>query len=274
MLSSASVFLLMFLAGLDPALARQENFCKPLLDWTPRYDKMENLTVCRTKLEKKCEEVTSRKMCLTVTEIKCKVELFPNCTMDWSMEEGLDFEMIMKVKPLKECNKTMIPEQHNKTLYECKNVTKQHCTTIWKENEAGEKVWAGNEDDCRDVTWEECKPVKVNVTIPAPGMNCTEYPQPYLDYEVKPVTLRADSMKCEVDKRTVCKPVKKQKCGRINYTQCLEVNTTHYSLHTTHYTLHTENYTLHTEHYTHNTTHSTNSYTCVLPVRVSKSLTI
>ena len=132
-----------------------------------------------------------------------------------------------------------------------------------------------------NMTWEECKPVKVNVTIPAPGMNCTEYPQPYLDYEVKPVTLRADSMKCEVDKRTVCKPVKKQKCGRINYTQCLEVNTTHYSLHTTHYslhttlyTLHTENYTLHTEHYTHNTKHSTNSYTCVLPVRVSKSLTI
>ena len=25
------------------------------------------------------------------------------------------------------------------------------------------QVWAGNEDDCRDVTWEECNPVEKKV---------------------------------------------------------------------------------------------------------------
>merc|ERR1712241_5729 len=113
-------------------------------------------------------------MCLTVTEINCKVELFPNCTMDWRMEEGLDFEMMMKNKTLKECEKKMIPEQHNKTIYECQNVTKQHCTTIWKVNDRGEKIWAGNENDCRNVTFEECKPAMMNYTIPAPNITCVD----------------------------------------------------------------------------------------------------
>ena len=149
MLSAASVLLLILLAGLHSVLARQENFCKPLQDWTARYDRMENLTVCQTKLDKKCEEVTSETMCLTVTEIRCEVELFPNCTTDWRMEDGLDFQMIMKNKTLKKCEKTMVPEQHNKKIYECHNVTKQHCTTIWKVNDRGEKVWVGNADDCR-----------------------------------------------------------------------------------------------------------------------------
>ena len=261
-------------------MAKTDNFCEDLEDWGPVYNRAVNVSVCKTVLEKNCTQFTDRQ-CMEVTEVECEVELFTNCSMDWEDYPGVDYTFNTKNATLRTCWKMLKNISHEKTLHRCENVTKQHCTTIWKENEAGEKVWAGNEDDCRDVTWEECKPVKVNVTIPAPGMNCTEYPQPYLDYEVKPVTLRADSMKCEVDKRTVCKPVNKQKCGRINYTQCLEVNTTHYSLHTTHYslhtthyTLHTENYTLHTEHYTHNTTHSTNSYTCVLPVRVSKSLTI
>ena len=230
-------------------MAKTDNFCEDLEDWGPVYNRAVNVSVCKTVLEKNCTQFTDRQ-CMEVTEVECEVELFTNCSMDWEDYPGVDYTFNTKNATLRTCWKMLKNISHEKTLHRCENVTKQHCTTIWKENEAGEKVWAGNEDDCRDVTWEECKPVKVNVTIPAPGMNCTEYPQPYLDYEVKPVTLRADSMKCEVDKRTVCKPVKKQKCGRINYTQCLEVNTTHYSLHTTHYSLHTTLYTLHTENYT------------------------
>ena len=77
----------------------------------------------------------------------------------------------------------MVIEYHNKTIYDCKNVTKRHCTTLWTANDAGEKVksdnsmnhpfllcdflqaWSGNEDDCKDVTWEECNPLEKKVTI-------------------------------------------------------------------------------------------------------------
>ena len=220
--SLAPVFLLLFLAGLDSTSARKENFCKPLLDWSPRYDRMVNTTVCRTKLEKKCEEVT-RKMCLTLTELDCKVELFPNCTMNWHLEDAVDFEMIMINKTLKECNKTMIPEQHSKTVYECKNVTKQHCTTIWNVNALGQKVWAGNADDCHNVTWEECNPVEKNVTMMVPWMRCKDVNHTYPGFINTSTTIMVDTMDCMVEKRAVCQPVQSRKCSTANFTKCSQV---------------------------------------------------
>ena len=162
---------------------------------------------------------------VSITEIdKCpKVELFTNCSMDWEEYEGVDYTFKSKNSTIKTCHKMIKDVLHEKTVHRCEMVTKKHCTTIWKENEAGEKVWAGQEDDCRDLTWEECKPVKVNVTIPSPDMDCVESHLPYMDYEVVPATLKADSLKCSVDKRSVCKPVEKDKCSRISYTQCEEV---------------------------------------------------
>ena len=46
----------------------------------------------------------------------------------------------MKTKPMKNCRKEMVIEHHNKTIYDCKNVTKLHCTTLWTVNDQGEKV--------------------------------------------------------------------------------------------------------------------------------------
>merc|ERR1712242_344083 len=43
-----------------------------------------------------------------------------------------------------------------KKLPECHNVTKQQCDSKWEVDATGQKVWAGNEN-CRDVTWEDCK---------------------------------------------------------------------------------------------------------------------
>jgi hypothetical protein len=38
----------------------------------------------------------------------------------------------------------MVIEYHNKTIYDCKNVTKRHCTTLWTANDAGEKMSSHN----------------------------------------------------------------------------------------------------------------------------------
>ena len=45
---------------------------------------------------------------------------------------------------LKNCTKEMVVEYHNKTVYECRNVTKRHCTTLWTINDIGEKIWTGD----------------------------------------------------------------------------------------------------------------------------------
>jgi len=200
-------------------LASQGNFCKPLLDYTEKYDKVQNVTVCRTKLEKNCKEV-KKKLCLNVTELKCKVELFPVCTMDWDWEDAVDFEMTMKNKTLQHCTKTMVPDVHEKTVYHCQNVTKQHCTTLWKVNAKGEKVWDGNEDDCRDVTWEECHPLKVNVTIPAPHMNCTDISYSYPGFANTTTRVMVDTLDCTVERKSVCSPAVKRECADISYSKC------------------------------------------------------
>ena len=70
-----------------------------------------------------------------------QLELITNCTMDWTMKESVDTAMRIETKALKNCTKEMVVEYHNKTIYDCQNVTKRHCTTLWTINEQGQKVW-------------------------------------------------------------------------------------------------------------------------------------
>ena len=69
-----------------------------------------------------------------------QLELITNCTMDWTMKESVDTAMRIETKALKNCTKEMVVEYHNKTIYDCQNVTKRHCTTLWTINEQGQKV--------------------------------------------------------------------------------------------------------------------------------------
>ena len=38
------------------------------------------------------------------------------------------------------------------------------------------QVWAGNEDDCREVTWEECNPLEKTVPMSVAKMICVDMP--------------------------------------------------------------------------------------------------
>ena len=60
--------------------------------------------------------------------------------MDWQMKESVESLMSVKTKDLKNCTKEMVVEYHDKTIYDCRNVTKRHCTTLWTINEKGQKV--------------------------------------------------------------------------------------------------------------------------------------
>jgi len=206
-----------------------ENFCRPLEDYGPRIDKMEERQVCQTNFVKNCEPVTVAD-CMQVTELRCEVNLFTNCTMDWTMKDQVESLMSVKEAPLKNCTKEMVIEYHNKTIYDCKNVTKRHCTTLWTVNEQGEKIWAGNEDDCRDVTWEECNPVEKQVPMAVAQMNCVDEPVSYFDYENTTTPKMADTMDCTVEMRPVCQPITQKKCAEITYTKCEEVPETECSV--------------------------------------------
>ena len=51
---------------------KQENFCRPLEDYGPRYDRMEERSVCQTSFQKSCQPV-SHSDCMNVTELQCDV---------------------------------------------------------------------------------------------------------------------------------------------------------------------------------------------------------
>ena len=82
------------------------------------------------------------------------------------------------------------------TVYECENVTKTHCTTLWELDENDNKVWAGNDGDCKDVTWEECTPVDKEVPVMVPTMNCEDYPVEFVDLVNSTTPLKTTKFDC------------------------------------------------------------------------------
>ena len=66
-----------------------DNFCRPLEDYGPRSDTMEERQVCQTSFEKDCQPITVSD-CMDVTELRCEVNLFTNCSMDWQMKDSVE----------------------------------------------------------------------------------------------------------------------------------------------------------------------------------------
>lgn len=150
--------------------------------------------------------------------------------MNSTMKEKNETVMSFKTKELKNCTKSMAAELHTQTVYDCANVTKQHCTTLWTTNSEGERLWAGTDDDCREVTWEECKPVEKEVPMVVAQMECVPVPVRYADYENTTTEAIADTIDCSVHKKPVCEPMTSKKCAETTYTRCEEVPDTVCSL--------------------------------------------
>ena len=152
-----------------------------------------------------------------------QVVMVPSCSTNYLKVPYTTTLPVLEQASLQHCTKDLVDEYHLKTVYECRNVTKTHCTTLWRLDDKGQKVWAGNEDDCRDVTWEECEPVVKEVPFPVPVMNCVEVPYPYV--ELVNVTLEAtvSVSDCTTTAVQACSAAKVNKCTKLTYQRCAEV---------------------------------------------------
>ena len=81
---------------------KHDNFCRPLEDYGPRSDTMEERQVCQTSFEKDCQPVTVSD-CMEVTELRCEVNLFTSCSMDWQMKESVESLMSVSI-PMAFCH--------------------------------------------------------------------------------------------------------------------------------------------------------------------------
>ena len=110
------------------------------------------------------------------------------------------------------------------------------------------KVWAGNED-CEDVTWQECKLVEQTVDFTLPKVECEDSGNaiPYMRFVDTNKTQMINKMVCEVSNKLLgmsrlylmkinllrsvsfqvkssqsCKPAVSTKCASIEYQECSE----------------------------------------------------
>ena len=110
------------------------------------------------------------------------------------------------------------------------------------------KVWAGNED-CEDVTWQECKLVERTVDFTVPKVDCLDDGNaiPYMRFVDTNKTQMLNKMTCEVSEKQwvfmpppywtlyiisivflkvksaqSCKPVTSTKCATVEYQECAE----------------------------------------------------
>ena len=191
-----------------------------------RYSEVQyNVTtaeVCTYRTRQTCtKKVASACVAIPVTE--CEVTGYADCTSEPFTGLYPDTTTVAKSFVPKECKQTgeqTLIEHHKKPV--CQQVTKQQCDTKWVVNAAGEKVWAGNEN-CKDVTWEDCHLEQVPTPVTVPIWKCEDaapifYSLPQFN-EVEVTGYRSE---CTASAYPTCASSTVQKCTEVEYDECYD----------------------------------------------------
>ena len=179
--------------------------------------------LCTFKVRRSCQTKTSP-ACVQIPIQECKANAYPDC-------KSVPFTQIMKddasnTKTFvgKECHETgsqTLFETHQKPV--CETVEKEQCDSKWVVNEFGEKVWAGNEN-CQQVTWEDCKLVDVQTPISVPQYTCTDLPAvTYTLPSYAEVEVTGYRTECVPAANADCQTNYVQECTDLEYEECQDI---------------------------------------------------
>ena len=177
---------------------------------------------CTHKVERTC---TPRKetVCTSIPRTSCHLDLGYQCRnhhttniqrYDTSEEKQFTPQVCRPgpVELLKEIKKMPV----------CETVTKEVCDSKWVINQAGEKVWGGNEN-CREKTWEDCKLVEREMTEEVPTWICRDdSPISYLAPVLRDEEVTTKSTTCSAAGGMVCSVSQVQECATVEWTECVE----------------------------------------------------
>jgi len=202
-----------------------KEFCVDVSTYQPVVWVESEAEECSTVFVKKCEE-KSENVCADVTETKCEVVPYTECSMGMEPQEFSQTVLAPKKFVEKTCSQGRKVIPHIKMLPECRNVTKQNCVTLWETDPNGKQVWAGNEA-CEPVTWQECKLVPKNVKFIVPEINCTDgnevwYHEPEVSTDIR----MTNTFTCEVKSSSSCETQTRPDCKSITFQECREVPVT------------------------------------------------
>eukprot|EP00090_Calanus_glacialis_P018919 TRINITY_DN2922_c0_g1_i1.p1 TRINITY_DN2922_c0_g1~~TRINITY_DN2922_c0_g1_i1.p1 ORF type:complete len:340 (-),score=58.63 TRINITY_DN2922_c0_g1_i1:150-1142(-) len=202
-----------------------KEFCVDVSTYQPVVWVESEAEECSTVFVKKCEE-KSENVCTDVTETKCEVVPYTECSMGMEPQEFSQTILAPKKFVEKTCSQGRKVIPHIKMLPECRNVTKQNCVTLWETDPDGKQVWAGNEA-CEPVTWQECKLVPKNVKFIVPEINCTDgnevwYHEPEVSTDIR----MTNTFSCKVKSSSSCETQTRPDCKSITYQECREIPVT------------------------------------------------
>merc|ERR1712183_131040 len=109
---------------------------------------------------------------------------------------------------------------HVKMVPHCEDKTSLNCETGWKVVN-GEKVWSG-EEECEEVTWQDCKLVEKEVHFNAVESDCSgpAEKEEYMTCSNKTEAVKVPVTKCEFVEGFDCEPVTREECINVDYNDC------------------------------------------------------
>ena len=219
---------IIFLSLLTLAAAGQhhgdghDDNCVDISKYGPVEYEESNTDICSYKVKKTCTK-NSREVCKYVPVTDCNVVSYTECenieTTRTVRADSMGSNEFLQQNCVISSEKQTLTEV--KKMPVCKNVTKQQCDTKWVINEQGEKVWAGN-DNCEEVTWEDCSLEDRIVTQEIDVWECTPETQPILfqTVTVNSIEVTTSNRVCTPRADPVCTQTTEEKCKTVEWEDC------------------------------------------------------
>ena len=179
--------------------------------------------VCTYKKIRHCE-TRNNQACASIPLTTCSASANAACVntpFSQTVREDSTEQLSFVGKECFESGSETLIEYHQKPV--CTTVTKEQCDSKWVVNEFGEKVWAGNEN-CQQVTWDDCKLVDVPTPITVPTYTCTD--DAAISYSVpsiKTVEVTGRKTRCAPSAYPVCETTFENACVETEVEECSDV---------------------------------------------------
>ena len=179
--------------------------------------------VCTYRVASVCSKSMSS-ACVSIPIEKCTVVGYANCqaeTFTELLRDDMGETQSFIPKKCHQSGEETLVEYHKTPV--CEPVTKEQCDSKWVVNEFGEKVWAGNEN-CQQVTWEDCKLVDVQTPISVPQYTCTDLPAvTYTLPSYAEVEVTGYRTECVPAANAACQTNYVQECTDLEYEECQDI---------------------------------------------------
>jgi hypothetical protein len=175
--------------------------------------------ICEDKTEEICQEQVTIIICEFKGHVECVTRPKTIDVRDDKMETTTFVQHICE-DITEEANKTIVVK---KLMPQCTPITKEICDSKWVTNpKTGEREWAGDVN-CRDMTWNDCKLVEMEVKEVVPTFKCVGGPDNELIFDRLitanlPVTI--EETICTPKAGLVCEPVTEDRCVTLEWKDC------------------------------------------------------